>query len=85
MIFIVCSLNCFSYRAWVLALIEAYETVPGLADVFQVNFTVLMNTEKDLIELLSPHSRQDDELREYVHEHLDDALYSNQSDLVIIL
>jgi hypothetical protein len=44
-----------------------------------------MNTEKDLIELLSPHSRQDDELREYVHEHLDDALYSNQSDLVIIL
>jgi hypothetical protein len=44
-----------------------------------------VNSQKNLIELLSPHSRQDDELREYVHEHLDDALYSNQSDLVIIL
>lgn len=66
-------------------MIEAYETVPGLADVFQVDFTVLVNTEKDLIELLSPHGRQDDELREDVHEHLDDALDSNQSDLVIIL
>jgi len=66
-------------------MIEAYETVPGLANVFQVDFTVLVNSQKNLIELLSPHSRQDDELREYVHEHLDDALYSNQSDLVIIL
>jgi hypothetical protein len=44
-----------------------------------------MDSEKNLIELLSPNSRQDDELREDVHEHLDDALDSNQSDLVIIL
>ena len=68
-----------------ITLIEAYETVPGLADVFQVDFTILMDSEKNLIELLSPNSRQDDELREDVHEHLDDALDSNQSDLVIIL
>jgi len=69
----------------VLSLKEAYEAVPGLADVFQVDFTVLVNTEKNLIELLSPYGRQDDELREDVHEHLDYALDTNQSDLVIIL
>ena len=63
----------------------AYETVSGFADVFQVDLTILMYSQKDLIELLSPNCHQDDELREYVPEHLDDALNSNQSDLVVIL
>ena len=53
--------------AGVNIMIEAYETVPGFANVFQVNLTALMNSQKNLVELLGPHSDQDDELWEYVH------------------
>lgn len=60
---------------------KSYESVSRIFDVFSLDLSLLVDTEKDLVELLSPGADENNELGKDVYKELNNALDSNQTNI----